>query len=348
MRQQTRAAAIVLVALLALVIGALVIGRSTSAPIATAAPSTAAASAATPSAAASPSATPLPPITSSSPIPLPTFVGLSAPSGTVVWALVAGTHLFESSDRGDTWIERPLPPGLPNPDASFVSDRDGWVTAYRDSRSLSCPALQLLHTADAGVSWAEVPFVGLQGDQCHALSFIDGQRGFLSASESSNATVFSTSDGGRTWRGSALSDPPGFNRVAGASLNLGRVRGFGSQLLVEAAWANGNVGVRSVYGSTNGGATWIYLGAAPLPAVSVAFVTATRWLQISNAPGQSTETTDAGRSWHAYASDYGNAAPITADFVFGDAQVGYATVRGGIQRTIDGGMHWTGLKTPGT
>jgi photosystem II stability/assembly factor-like uncharacterized protein len=91
-----------------------------------------------------------------------------------------------------------------------------------------------------------------------------------------------------------------------------------------------------------------YLAAAPDPGVSIAFVTATRWLQISNAQGESKETTDAGRSWHAYASDYGNAAPITSEFVFGDAQVGYATVRGGIQRTIDGGLHWTGLKTPGT
>ncbi len=60
MRQQTRAAAIVLVALLALVVGAFVIGRSTTAPTATAAPSTAAASASTSAAtpsAASPSAT---------------------------------------------------------------------------------------------------------------------------------------------------------------------------------------------------------------------------------------------------------------------------------------------------
>jgi photosystem II stability/assembly factor-like uncharacterized protein len=34
--------------------------------------------------------------------------------------------------------------------------------------------------------------------------------------------------------------------------------------------------------------------------------------------------------------------------VFGDANVGYATVRGSIQRTTDGGAHWTAIKTPGT
>ncbi len=103
-----------------------------------------------------------------------------------------------------------------------------------------------------------------------------------------------------------------------------------------------------MYGSTDGGATWVYLAKAPEPAVAVAFVTAARWLHISNARGASKETTDAGGSWHPYSSDYANAAPITAEFVFGDDRVGYATVRGGIQRTTDGGLHWTGLKTPGT
>ena len=34
--------------------------------------------------------------------------------------------------------------------------------------------------------------------------------------------------------------------------------------------------------------------------------------------------------------------------VFGDASVGYATVRGAIQRTTDGGAHWITIKTPGT
>jgi len=41
-------------------------------------------------------------------------------------------------------------------------------------------------------------------------------------------------------------------------------------------------------------------------------------------------------------------AGCVASVVFGDDSVGYATVRGGQQRTIDGGTRWTPLRTPGT
>jgi len=42
------------------------------------------------------------------------------------------------------------------------------------------------------------------------------------------------------------------------------------------------------------------------------------------------------------------AAPVAPQTTFGDSLVGYATVRGSIQRTVDGGAHWVMIKTPGT
>ena len=39
---------------------------------------------------------------------------------------------------------------------------------------------------------------------------------------------------------------------------------------------------------------------------------------------------------------------LTPEVVFADSLVGYATVRGGISRTVDGGLHWTDVHTPGT
>ena len=102
-----------------------------------------------------------------------------------------------------------------------------------------------------------------------------------------------------------------------------------------------------VFRSADGGATWQFAGVGPTTENGVALVTATRWLQIVPG-GSSQETTDGGATWHAYTSDYTQAAPIAPEIVFGDANVGYATVRGAVQRTIDGGAHWATIKTPGT
>src|SRR5438034_10096587 len=82
--------------------------------------STTAAPSPTPTASSSPTPTP---------ISLPSIAQLSSPSGTVVWALVGGTRLFRSSDRGDTWAERSLPTGLANIAVAFVDDRNGLLLA---------------------------------------------------------------------------------------------------------------------------------------------------------------------------------------------------------------------------
>jgi photosystem II stability/assembly factor-like uncharacterized protein len=126
-------------------------------------------------------------------------------------------------------------------------------------------------------------------------------------------------------------------------MQTGPVRAFGSTLFVSAGVAYNQY----VFRSTDGGVTWSYLAKAPVQDSNVDFVTATRWLQLI-APGQSYETTDAGATWHMSASQYSQAAPIGADFVFADSQVGYATVRGEISRTVDSGLQWVRLHSPGT
>jgi photosystem II stability/assembly factor-like uncharacterized protein len=150
----------------------------------------------------------------------------------------------------------------------------------------------------------------------------------------------------------ALDTPAGSSRFRHelqrrGSLRAGRVHAFGATLLVAAQGSADGRLLTYVYRSTDGGASWTYAVTAPEPGGAFAFVTATRWLQIV-APSAMKETTDGGTTWHSFATDYTQAAPIAPEIVFADALVGYATVRGGIQRTIDGGAHWTGLKTPGT
>jgi hypothetical protein len=63
-------------------------------------------------------------------IPMPTTALLNAPSSDVVWALIAGSALYRSNDRGDSWEQRPLPTQNISPRAgiSFVDDQQGWLS----------------------------------------------------------------------------------------------------------------------------------------------------------------------------------------------------------------------------
>jgi photosystem II stability/assembly factor-like uncharacterized protein len=284
---------------------------------------------------------------SPTPIVLPNVAQISAPSGSVVWVLVAGTRLFRSTDRGDTWQERPLPAQPVNPLISFIDDHEGWL-AQTGSPGPQCQSqsISISHTADGGTTWPSLPATGIATSQCkNGITFIDGTRGFVMANAPGGAPlVYRTANGGQTWTASGpLANPPGFVTSPGTGLVVTAIRSFGTAALAGVAGPN----AQYVYGSPDGGSTWTYASTAPNQLDPIAFVTATRWLQIG-APGASKETTDAGATWHAFVTDYQQAAPVTPAITFGDAQVGYATVRGAIQRTIDGGAHWTAIRTPGT
>ena len=314
---------------------------------------------------ASPTQTPTPttpPRTASPPptptatlIALPSFAALSAASGTVLWALVAGTRLFRSTDRGDSWTERPLPPRAPNAEIAFVDDHEGWV-ALAGPAATQCQSqtVTFAHTADAGGTWQSLAPSGIAAAQCkERLVFSDGLHGFLNGWDpNAPPVVYRTADGGKTWSASRpLADPPGFvTKGAGITLRPGTVRTFGGLALVEAVGITEDQQQQEhhyVFASTDGGATWTYRAVAPDPQSAVVFVAADRWLQIAP-PDASRETTDGGASWHPYTTTYQQAAPIAPAIVFGDAQTGYATVRGAIQRTVDGGAHWSTIRTPGT
>ena len=280
-------------------------------------------------------------------IPLPTTAQFSPSPNNVVWGLIASILLFRSSDAGSSWEQRPLPPsdrGLTNPEISFVDDREGWLlTTGSPATQCQSQAMAIWHTTDAGAMWQLVNASGVAEAQCkRGLSFVDETHGFFAAWDQSHAPViYRTADAGRTWSASRpMPDPPGFaTQPGGITLTPGRVRAFGSTLLVTAG--------SYVFRSTDGGASWTYLATTPHTATSIAFVTASRWLELI-VPSQHAETVDAGASWHPYASDYSQAAPIAPDVVFADSKVGYATVRGGLNRTVDGGAHWNVLHTPGT
>jgi photosystem II stability/assembly factor-like uncharacterized protein len=287
------------------------------------------------------------PTASPSPIALPSFAQLSAPSGTVVWALVGGTRLFRSSDRGDTWEERTLPSPVINPDIAFMNDKDGLVlSAGSAATQCQVQSVSIWKTSDGAGTWQQIPHSGIADAMCKRfLSSADSTHAYFTTySPNAGSLIYRTADAGAGWTASApLPIPPSLASHGGLFASITeRPRAFGSVVLV----GGGGGQTKVVFRSTDGGAT--FTNASTVEASgSVAYVTATRWLQMApSIPWM--ETSDGGATWHDYTTDYTQAAPIAPDVVFGDASVGYATVRGAIQRTTDGGAHWTAIKTPGT
>jgi photosystem II stability/assembly factor-like uncharacterized protein len=293
---------------------------------------------------------------------LPGDVTLSAPTGDVVWALLNSVYLYRSADRGSSWEQRPLPPAASAPnitEISFVDAAVGWIlVAGVPETQCSGEGAALWHTMDAGATWQEVAYVdqshqsaaGIGYAQCKGgLSFVDAMHGFLGASgENHQPTIYRTADAGLTWAATTLADPPGFTSMAGGfTLHAGAAARLGGTLLVSANGMQASGQGEYVFRSADGGITWVYAATAPLAQPTVTFVTASFWLELIYV-GQSMETTDAGVSWHASASEYSQAAPIAPEIRFGDSSVGYATVRGQILRTVDGGLHWSDISTPGT
>ena len=266
-------------------------------------------------------------------------------------------HLFRSLDRGATWEERDVPqlPLGPMKNISFVDDRDGWLLTV-GSPATGCMAqgFTVWRTTDGASTWerahqATFSSSPLAGGCKSRVAFVDPQHGYIDvAGRDVPPAVLRTSDGGTTWTLSQrLPDPPGFVFEPSIStLQPGALGDFGSVVLVSAGSFVNGTAQRHIFRSTDHGATWSYIRTAPSDA-DIVFLTPTRWLQV--VPGSSSvETTDAGASWHAFATDYSQAAAVAPQIVFGDSTTGYASVRGTLQRTTDAGAHWTSLTTPGT
>jgi photosystem II stability/assembly factor-like uncharacterized protein len=266
----------------------------------------------------------------------------------VVWALVAGTHLYRSIDRGDTWTERQLPPGDGDVHVAFVSDVNGFAIRL-GSPATQCQQqnVSTYRTRDGAMTWQPAS-ASFDSAQCKGvLAFVDTQHGYMASSDPNHTPdIWRTADGGATWHASALADPPGFTTSETAGLRVGNIADFGNVLFADVWGPAAGTLKHFVYRSSDRGATWSYASTA-LQSTPIVFLTPTRWLQIS-IPNDSRVTTDAGQSWAFFASDYSQAAGVAPQIVFGDAITGYATVRGSVQRTTDGGAHWTAIRTPGT
>jgi photosystem II stability/assembly factor-like uncharacterized protein len=284
-----------------------------------------------------------------------------APSTNVVWVLVANSVLFRSTNQGNTWEPRGLPTPIVGRNAiTFINDHEGWVLAPGSPETQCNGASAVIwHTRDAGATWQQVSSVqsaqasgnGIAFAQCKEyIYFYDPTHGFVTAwDDNHRPTIYRTSDGGKTWSGSTLPDPPDFKTSPGGfTLRATIFKRFGNTLYVE-AWGTqeGDIPNRQyMFRSTDNGATWSWL--MKIPSRYIAMVSESRWLQLIW-PGQSMESINSGQQWHPYASDFSSDTPVGGpQIVFADSQVGYAEGRGALQRTVDGGLHWVRIATPGT
>jgi photosystem II stability/assembly factor-like uncharacterized protein len=150
------------------------------------------------------------------------------PEGADVWAVVSTCspgqgsscqlEVIESADSGASWTVAPVqPPDLRGDAARLVREADGHAWVVTDSFDAQSPA-RLAATADAGSSWHDLP-VPCTTDPTEvadvavvdpsALWFACGSD-FATVQEQKQ--VFSSSDGGATWAGTA--DPGLFAHLA--------------------------------------------------------------------------------------------------------------------------------------
>ncbi|MBF6599950.1 MAG: hypothetical protein IVW36_05520 [Dehalococcoidia bacterium] len=198
---------------------------------------------------------------------VPTVHFVDSRNGWLASPAAPDNALFRTSDGGATWRQqRP-----PEPDAqlAFVDARTLWAFAAACPPGAStCPA-RTYRSADGGDTWlrlADIP----PSDSCirsNPVAAIDALRAWVSRNCSGAATVWRTSDGGRTWRA---------GRIPGAALfglrffdgQTGRAGGY---------QCSASQCTPTIWRSADGGATWLAqpAGAASEgypPDVSILFV----------------------------------------------------------------------------
>jgi photosystem II stability/assembly factor-like uncharacterized protein len=164
------------------------------------------------------------------------LAGLRFADATHGWVYGEAGVLYATTDGGETWSRQTVPTRHLLLGASFTDARTGW---------LSGGGLTLLKTTDSGATWragtvyspAQTPTATLTSQRLNAVSFADAETGWAVGA---GGAIFSTRDGGRTWRqqasgtGSDLRDVKFLDRAEG--------------------WAVGGEG--TVLHTTDGGQTW--------------------------------------------------------------------------------------------
>jgi photosystem II stability/assembly factor-like uncharacterized protein len=220
----------------------------------------------------------------------------------------SGMFIFATADGGQHWneveqtsllstsLQRPgsLPASCDKNPASFVNAETGWVTASCDG---GAPFFFVTH--DGGALWSAQPIQAPASEYGYVTDppvFSNGEDGFMSGwigTPGLPATLFVTSDGGRTWVARNL---PGI--LPGGSAFLGAQEGW---MLMSDATEHA-----TLWATHDAGRTWVDLHAdAELNGFSLDFATPQLGWACTGLPAPSPpavglfQTADGGHTWTA-------------------------------------------------
>ena len=271
--------------------------------------------------------------------------------------------IWRTHDEGRSWDRAVVPEGINRGDLvgtlTFAVAGSGHLFAMIDGGMPTGYTGDLFASADAGASWTPVPIhqdAGVTGP----IAFADARHGVV-AGGAPGDRLFSTDDGGRTWRQAVLPPPIG---AAGSSTQFWTAPTF---------WTNRQAGEPVWFGNTerattlgillteDGGATWQPRGSVPLGAdqgsAVAALIGPSTWVVILS-PSGGARTDDAGTTWTPFAS---TGLPVTPDVLsMVDSTHGWAIVRvsgceadktdcqtrSAVFATDDGGATWSLIWPP--
>jgi hypothetical protein len=185
------------------------------------------------------------------------------------WAADADS-VYLTGDAGVTWSKAALPraegaPGWSRGYPVFADATHGWVASW--SSSSGSTTLSVSSTADGGRTWRTAVLDG-SFDPSPVIGAIDRDRAWLVASHVPGGTesLFTTVDGGATWQHTAELPPTSTVRFVSPDEAWAFDDGLSGALT--------NRGLRLVWHSLDGGATWSSRS-VPVPAECVTLLHAT-------------------------------------------------------------------------
>lgn len=267
---------------------------------------------------------------------------------------LATNRLYRSADAGRTWTQLPNPPE--------------WGSAFLTAAKFSTPTLgfsahgntRLFRTQDGAKSWQPTaPLPGLPGGSqtTWGIDVVEGSQTVVVAGTQTPklelgcnpafGVVWSSSDGGRTWRTANIGpdDQPLYVTM------FDQRRGV--MLANDYAYKRDRCSlapdvVMAVWLTDNGGKSW-KRSTPCLKVCATAAMPDAKTVVIGHSDGSLLRTTDFGRTWRVgqklatrpRGADVAAETQWVQGMDFANAKVGYASTKGGgTWRTDDGGKTW--------